>query len=68
MKNNFELNTGRRFDTDSQRKAYFRMSGVNKHGKQYEYDMSDKQMTELENSIIKKIVRKVMHSMQWKGS
>ena len=62
------LNIGRKFDTDSQRRDYFRISGINKYSKQFEYNMSDNQMTELENSIIRKIIKKVMHSMQWKGS
>ena len=54
----FQLNTLRRFDSETERREYFSFS--NGEGN---YEMNDHQMTQFEDAIIRKIVKKIFHSM-----
>ena len=63
----FELDIGSNFDTESQRREYFIFSVENKNKEPYRYEMNDKQMTELEVSVIRKIVKRTVHHIKWNG-
>lgn len=60
-----ELNISRNFGEGSapqyDRLKYFRFSGINKNDKPFDLQMNNKQMKEFEQSIIKKIVKRVCH-------
>ena len=59
-----QLNVGRKFKNDKEMREYFVFSGYNKNGKEFRHSMSDKQMIEFEDSIIRRIVKKILHSMR----
>lgn len=59
-----KLNTLRKFDGNSQIKDYFMFPNTDKDGKESSYQMTDAQMTEWENSKLRKTMNSVIHQMR----
>ena len=55
----FKLNVCRTFANSKDRREYF----IFNNGER-DYELTDKQMTEFEDSIIRKIVKKIKHYMR----
>ena len=55
----FKLNVCRTFANSKYRREYFTFNNGEK-----DYELTDRQMTEFEDSIIRKIVKRIKHNMR----